>query len=93
MKLLFLSSLLSVALTVTYNFNSAIIDLNTLTSTASVNVFTAVDQCSKMVARNGGLYHLSKESVYQSWAKGILGTQRSQVTSALTAVDLSVNPE
>ena len=77
MSFLFLSFFITISHTTTYSFNSAIIDIFSYTATASVNTLQATDQCSRLVARNTGIYHLSSENKYQSWAKQILGTNRA----------------
>ena len=89
---LFLSFLVWMSQSVTYSFNTAIISVEPLAATASVNKIVPQDQCNKMIARQGGLYHLSKEGIYQSWAKGLLGSQRS-IFTASNAVDIDVNSD
>ena len=85
---LFLSFLVWLSQSVTYSFNTAIISVEPL----AVNKIIPQDQCNKMIARQGGLYHLSKEGIYQSWAKGLLGSQRS-IFTASNAVEIDVNSD
>ena len=89
---LFLSLIIRLTQSVTYSFSTAIIDVEPLETSAAINKIVPQDQCNKIIARQGGLYHLSKEGIYQSWAKGLLGSQRSTFT-ALNAVDLDVNSD
>ena len=70
---LFLSLLLSLATSATYNFGNFIINITSI-STGDINASIGADRCRKLIARNSYVYHLSTEGVYQSWQKGSFGT-------------------
>ena len=67
--------LLGVVMATSHTFNDAIIEVNVnAMSSTVINTNVGVDQCGKIIAGNGGLYHMSKEGFLQSWERAALST-------------------
>ena len=54
---------------------------------------TAADQCKKIIIRSAQVYHISKQSIYQSWPQNSLSSPTDTINvTPLTTKDFDVEP-
>jgi hypothetical protein len=89
MEFLLFVLLLRSTLASSYSFSDVVIDYSVISS-GPITFLSAGDKCRKIVAEDIGIYHVSTESVFESWSKGSLGAFRGKevVPEAVTDYDL-----
>ena len=91
-RFLFLFFLYQLLLANTFHFEDVVISITSV-STGSIFNTTAGNKCKKLIARSAQVYHVSSQSVYQSWPKNSLSTPTDTINvTPLSTNDIDVDP-